>query len=196
MEASNQKSKGRQKLFLIIAMCAAPVIASYFTYYVIKPTSRNNYGDLIDPRNYPIPDLHATTLDGKPASLDAYKGKWILLQVNDAVCLDVCKAKLFEMRQQRLMQGKEMDRIERVWLITDDQPLDTMTMREFDGTHMLRVSRDAVNAWLPAAQGDTSVDHIYIIDPVGNLMFRFPKNPDHAKMKKDIYKLLTASSIG
>ena len=196
MEPSKQKKQGRWKLLLIVAVCAAPVIASYFTYYVIKPTARTNYGDLLDPRNYPIPQLGATTLDGQPAALDAYKGKWIMLQVNDASCLDACKGKLLDMRQVRLMQGKEMDRIERVWLITDDQPLDTQVMREYDGTHLLRVKRAVLDAWLPAAGAGTAADHIYIVDPVGNLMLRFPKKPDPYKMKKDIVKLLTASSIG
>lgn len=196
MEQSKQQAKGRWKLLLVVALCAAPVIASYLTYYVIKPTARTNYGELLDPRNYPIPQLNATTLDGSPASLDAYKGKWIMLQVNDANCLDECKNKLLDMRQVRLMQGKEMDRIERVWLITDDQPLDTIVMREYDGTRMLRVKREALNAWLPAEAGGSAADHIYIIDPVGNLMLRFPKKPDPYKMKKDIYKLLSASSIG
>ncbi len=195
MQADKQRRAGRWKLFLIIAICATPVIASYFTYYVLKPTGRTNYGDLIDPRNAPIPDLHATTLDGKAESLDAYKGKWLLVQTDDGACLANCQAKLLEMRQQRLMQGKEMDRIERVWLITGDQAPKAQLLQQFDGMHVLRVDANAVKSWLPADDGNAA-DHIYVIDPVGNLMFRFPKNPDHAKMKKDIYKLLTASSIG
>jgi hypothetical protein len=171
------------------------VIASYFTYYVIKPAGRTNYGDLIDPREAPTPELRATTLDGKVESLEAYKGKWLLLQVDDGACLANCQAKLLEMRQQRLMQGKEMDRIERVWLVTGEQAPNAQLLHEFDGMHVLHVDANAVKSWLPAADGNAT-DHIYMIDPVGNLMFRFPKNPDHAKMKKDIYKLLTASSIG
>jgi len=196
VEPSKQKKEGRWKLLLIVAVCAAPVIASYFTYYVIKPTARTNYGDLLDPRNYPIPQLGATTLDGQPAALDAYKGKWIMLQADDANCPDACKEKLLDMRQVRLMQGKEMDRIERVWLITDEQPLDTLLMREYDGTHMLRVKRAALASWLPVEAGGALADYIYIVDPLGNLMLRFPKKPDPYKMKKDIAKLLTASSIG
>jgi hypothetical protein len=190
------KPSGRWKLFLVIAICASPVIASYLTYYVIKPTARTNYGALLDPRVYPMPPLGAATLDGKPIALDAYKGKWIMLQVDNAACAEACKNKLLDMRQVRLMQGKEMDRIERVWLITDDQPLDTMLMREYDGTRMLRVKRDALASWLPVDAGNTAADHIYMIDPRGNLMLRFPKNPDPYKMKKDIAKLLAASSIG
>jgi hypothetical protein len=34
------------------------------------------------------------------------------------------------------------------------------------------------------------------VDPLGNLMMRFPKDPDPAKMKKDIIRLLKASRIG
>lgn len=191
-----QKQSGRRKMFLVLAICAAPIIASYFTYYVVKPQSRTNYGDLIDPRGHATPALGATTLDGKPASLDAYKGKWIMLQVDSGDCEQACRQKLVDMRQLRLMQGKEMDRIERVWLVTDDKPIETIVLREFDGTRVLRVSRETVNAWLPPARDAVPADHIYMIDPLGNLMMRFPKNADHDKMKKDIARLLKASSIG
>lgn len=183
-------------MLLVVAVCAAPMIASYFTYYVIKPESRNNYGELIDPRQYPIPDLGSSALDGGQASLADYKGKWIMLQVDRADCAAACRSKLFTMRQLRLMQGKEMERIERVWLVTDAAPVETMLMREYDGTDMLRVDAGKLKAWLPTAPGAAMEDHIYLIDPLGNLMMRFPKDPDPGKMKKDISKLLRASAIG
>ncbi|WP_255458912.1 MULTISPECIES: cytochrome C oxidase subunit I [unclassified Herbaspirillum] len=172
------------------------MIASYLTYYVIKPQSRTNYGALIDPQQYPLPQLHGKGLDGKPASLEDYKGKWIMLQVAGSDCDTACQSRLFTMRQLRLMQGKEMDRIERVWLITDDQPLETLILREYDGTEMLRVDASVLRIWLPTEPGTMASDHIYIIDPRGNLMMRFPKDGDPDKMKKDIARLLRASSIG
>jgi len=196
VEANKSKAQGRWKLFAIILVCASPLIASYLTYYVIKPQSRTNYGTLIDPRNYPMPQLGATTLDGKPTGLEAYKGKWIMLQTDSGDCEKACQAKLFEMRQLRLTQGKEMDRIERVWLITDDKPVETMLLREYDGTRILRVDSAKARNWLPVDQGTSMADHIYMVDPLGNLMMRFPKNPDPNKIKKDISKLLRASSIG
>ena len=198
LDAPNEKQKknGRIKMLLILLVCIAPVVASYFTYYVLKPSARTNYGELIDPTQHPMPQLGATTLDGQPVALDAYKGKWLLLEAADGACDAACRDKLLVMRQERLMQGKEMERIERVWLITDGAPLDTVLMREYDGTRMLRVKREAVEKWLPPAPGGAIFDGIYVVDPLGNLMMRFPKNADHAKMKKDITKLLTASSIG
>jgi hypothetical protein len=187
---------GRWKLLLVLAVCAFPLAGSYFTYYVLKPTARNNYGALIDPRAHPIPALAATTLDGKPAALEAYKGKWVMLQAGPSDCREACRKQLFAMRQLRLMQGKDMERIERVWLITDAEPLDTMLMREFDGTDMLRVSKAALERWLPVEAGGDASEHLYLIDPLGNLMMRFPKDADPSKVKRDIAKLLKASAIG
>ncbi|GJI95293.1 cytochrome c oxidase subunit I [Duganella caerulea] len=190
---------------LVLAVCAAPLVGSYLTYYVIKPKGGvTNYGALIDPRDHPIPAMASTTLDGKPATLENYKGKWIMLKVGPSDCRQDCQDQLFAMRQLRTMQGKEMERIERVWLITDDQPLDTLLMRVNDGTRMLRAPAAVVEKWLPLEQaaGDRAADHVYLIDPLGNLMMRFPKgavSSDTEKVKKvhkDISKLLKASAIG
>lgn len=194
--SSKPASRGRKMFFLVLAICAAPMIFSYLTYYVIKPEGRTNYGELIDPRKFPIPDLGGTSLDGKPASLEQFKGKWILLQVDSAECQKACAQKLYYMRQLRLTQGKEMDRIERIWLITDDAPLDIAQMKEYDGTQFLRVDAQKLAAWLPVVEGTKASDHLYMIDPLGNLMMRFPKDPDANKIKKDITRLLKASSIG
>ena len=41
-----------------------------------------------------------------------------------------------------------------------------------------------------------SPDHIYVVDPLGNLMMRFPRDPDPSLMIKDLQRLLKASRIG
>jgi hypothetical protein len=183
-------------LFIVLAICAAPLILSYLTYYVIKPQGRTNYGDLIDPRAHPVPELGLRELDGKPTSLEQFAGKWILFQVDEGICAKPCADKLYYMRQLRLTQGKEMDRIERVWLITDDAPLDTALMKQYDGTRLLRVDPVKLAAWLPVKEGTQATDHLYMIDPLGSLMMRFPKDPDANKIKKDITRLLKASRVG
>lgn len=147
------KARGRWKLLAVLAVCAAPLIASYVTYYVIKPTARNNYGTLIDPRAHPIPPMATRTLAGDPMTLGTFQGKWVMLKVGGSDCDQACQDQLFAMRQLRTMQGKEMERIERVWLITDDEPLETMLLRVNDGTRMLRAPADAVYKWLPVEQG-------------------------------------------
>jgi hypothetical protein len=195
-KVNKSTSAGRWKLFAVLAVCAAPMIFSYFTYYVIKPTGRTNYGDILDPRLFPMPKLGSSLLGGEAKELDAFKGKWIMLQIDSGACAEACQKKLYDMRQLRLIQGKEMDRVERVWLITDDQPVDTVLIRAFDGVHILKVNANTLKSWLPLEPDTQLQDHIFMIDPLGNLMMRFPKNADPQKMKKDIAKLLRASAIG
>ena len=190
------QNRGRWKLLAVLAVCASPLIFSYLTYYVIKPTGRTNYGTLIDPRLHPLPALASTDLEGKPVSLDAYKGKWVMLQAAPGDCQQSCKDQLVKIRQLRLMQGKGMERIERVWLVTDNAPLDIELMKVIDGARMLRVKPEAVKAWLPVEAGTDVTEHLYLVDPLGNLMMRFPKDPDPKKVTKDLGKLLKASAIG
>ena len=49
-DRDTQRTKaGRWKMLLVLLVCAAPVVASYFTYYVIRPEGRTNHGTLIQP---------------------------------------------------------------------------------------------------------------------------------------------------
>ncbi len=183
---------GRLKMLLVLAVCAAPVIASYVSFYFLKTEGRTNYGTLVEVK--PLPAAALTLLDGKPFKLGEFKGKWVLVTQDSGDCAEACIKKLYAMRQVRLMEGKDKDRIERAWLITDDGALSTMTMREYDGTRMLRARGAALLKEFPAPQ--RAQDHIYLIDPLGNLVLRFPKDADPARMKKDLDRLLKYSRIG
>jgi hypothetical protein len=190
------RRNGRLKLFVLLFVCAAPIIASYVTYYIIKPSGRTNYGAFIDQRAHPMPKLASTTLDGRPETLENYAGKWIMVKVGGGACDEACTKQLFAMRQLRTMQGKNMDRVERVWLITDKEPVDTMLIRQYDDMHMLRVPPEQLAKWLPVEQGTKLEDHLFLVDPRSNLMMRFPKDPEPRKVHKDLSKLLKASAIG
>jgi hypothetical protein len=94
------------------------------------------------------------------------------------------------------MQGKDADRIERVFLVTGEVPLAEALLREVEGTVVLRARRAELERFLPAADGARLEDHIFLIDPLGNLMLRWPTEADPARMKRDLGKLLKASRIG
>jgi hypothetical protein len=184
-------------LYLLAAVCAAPVAASYFAYYAAPPAARTNYGDLVLPQR-PAPSLGLTRLDGTRVEMAAMRGQWLMLQVDESACEAACQRKLWNMRQVRLTQGKDRDRIARVWLITDAAPIATALLREYDGTLFLRADRAELEAFLalPPDPGARLSDHIWLVDPLGNLMLRWPRNEDPHRMKKDLTKLLRASRIG
>jgi hypothetical protein len=180
------KRNGRKKMLLVALLCAAPIVAAYFAYFFWPPHKQMNYGDLLPVQ--PLPEGRLELLEGKPFRFAALKGKWVMVSIDSGDCNAACANKLMIMRQLRLMQGADMDHIERVFLITDDLPLTTLLIREFDGTQMARVrDRKFIDAF-PAT--DAPEQHIYLVDPYGNLMLRFPANPDPPRMKNDLQRLL------
>ena len=187
---------GRWKMIVVLLVCATPVIASYFTYYVIRPEGRRNFGQLIDPQR-PIPDLPATTLDGKSIHLPSLKGQWLLLSVADAACDKDCQQRLYLQRQMRESLGKDMDRVDWVWLVTDDAPVPEALLAALKNSTVLRVPAPPLSQWLAPSSGHRMTEHLYLIDPIGNFMMRFPANLDAAgaaKAKRDLERLLRASA--
>lgn len=196
---------GRWKMILVLLICAAPVIASYFTYYVVRPEGRRNFGELIDPQR-PLPDISARTLEGKPVNLRALKGQWLLVSVGSGACNEACAHNLYLQRQLHTSLGKDKDRVERVWLIADEKspdktadekPVDAALRAAITDAVILRLGAAQLSSWLTAADGQRLADHLYLVDPMGNWMMRFPAKLDlaaAAKAKKDIERLMRASA--
>ncbi|MEM5365563.1 cytochrome C oxidase subunit I [Paraburkholderia azotifigens] len=189
--------RGRWTLLLIALVCAAPVIGSYFTYYVIKPTGgTTSYGTLIQPQR-PIPDaLVVTGEDGKPIKLASLRGRWLMISVDSSACDKPCVTKLYFMRQVRATQAGERERIVNVFLRTDAGKVPDIVDNAYKDTEMLIADPKEVAAWLPSDDGTQITDHIYMVDPSGNLMMRFPKDANPTKIKGDVTKLLRNSGIG
>ena len=193
------RRRGRWKLYVVIAICAAPAIASYLVYYFVRPDARSNYGSLIEPQR-PMPALHLRALDGREVDSASLRGKWLMVMVANGDCPRACEDRLYHLRQVRLTTGKDRDRVVRVWLIPDAAPLSTMLIREYDGTAMLRADPKEIARWFGetdrASNDGEYADHIYIVDPLGNLMMRFPTDADPNKTRRDLAKLLRASGVG
>ncbi|MDM0012405.1 hypothetical protein QTH87_08155 [Variovorax sp. J22P168] len=188
--------QGRWKMLFVLLCCAAPVIASYFTYYVVRPEGRSVYGELIDPQR-PLPGIEAIEPDGKVLRLPALKGQWLLVAVAGAACDALCEQQLYLQRQLRESLGREKDRLDRVWLVSDDQPLPERLAQGLRGATVLRVPAAELQKWLPASAGHDVSEHLFVVDPLGNLMMRFPARMDAAgasRGKRDLDRLLRASS--
>lgn len=179
-------------LWLIIALTVAPVLASYLLYYFWQPEGRVNYGKLLEPHALPDPALELA--DGAPFRLSQLRGKWLIAMWDSGSCDASCDRKLLYMRQLRLTQGKNTDRVERVWLLADDSPVRAEAAAQYEGTWIVK-ARGTALVDLFSTQG-TARDHIYLIDPLGNVMLRFPRDPDPKLMIKDLSRLLKASQIG
>jgi hypothetical protein len=181
--------RNRIALWLLLALCAAPVVASFVAYYWLRPSGHVNYGELLTPQ--PLPAVALTRLDGGPFAFADLKGSWVLVNVDGAACDERCRAKLVYMRQVRLAQGKNSERIERLWVVSDGAAPSASLLAEHEGLHVVRAAGTAALRAFPAAT--TPAAHIYVIDPLGNLMMRFPENADPQRMLKDVARLLRHS---
>ncbi|HRO60756.1 MAG TPA: cytochrome C oxidase subunit I [Burkholderiaceae bacterium] len=188
--------RGRLIALGILLVCAAPIIASYFTYYVIRPEGRTNYGTLLEPLRT-VGELRGTAPDGAPADLAGLRGRWVLLTGAGAQCDTECEHRLYLMRQLRLTTGKDRDRVERAWIVPADAQPPAGLLEQHDGLVVIRAADDAMaQAGFEVADGSRPQDHVWVLDPLGNLVLRYPLAPDASRMKKDLLKLLKASRIG
>jgi len=187
---------GRWKMIAVMLMCAAPVIASYFTYYVIRPEGRSAYGELIDPQRT-LPVLAVTDRNGAPVDLSTLKGQWLLVAVADAACDALCEQQLYLQRQLRESLGREKDRLDRVWLVSDAAPVPARLDQGLHGATVLRVPAAQLATWLAPVSGHALAEHLYVVDPMGNWMMRFPARMDAkgaSRAKRDLDRLLRASA--
>ena len=186
---------GRWKLIAIMLVCSLPVIAAYFAYFVVRATGHTALGELITPIQT-VGDLRATTLDGSGQALSALKGQWLLVSVGDGACAQDCQQRLFLQRQLRETLGKDKDRVDRVWLISDEQTVTAEMRKNLQDATVLRVAPVVLRHWLPVPADKTVADYLFVVDPLGNTMMRFPAHFDGAqasKARRDLDRLLRAS---
>jgi hypothetical protein len=184
---------GRWKMLAVLAVCAAPVVASYVTYFVIKPQGRTNYSELIVPPVEVPAGLPIATLEGAAVQPASLRGQWLLVSVGAAACDARCEKNLVLVRQLRETLGREKDRVDKLWLVTDGaRPLEPLLAAT--GVTALQVPRDALARWLAPAAGEALEDHVYLVDPMGMWMMRVPVDPDPSKLKRDVVRLLRASA--
>jgi hypothetical protein len=171
----------RIKVLLIAAVCAAPLVLGTLAYVMRwGQGSSGNYGELIPPKPIAGP------------ALETLRGKWVLVSFDQASCPEYCVRKLYFMRQTRKGQGKDMERVERLWIVTDSAAVRPELLAAIEGTRVVRQADGSFAGNFPG----NAPDHIYVVDPLGNLMMRFPREPDPSKILKDLQRLLKYSRIG
>jgi hypothetical protein len=203
--ALRRTTRGRWLMLAVLLVCAAPVIASYLAYFVIRPQAKTNYSELIAPTR-PIPAaLLLADLSGKALPASALRGQWLLVVVSGGTCDARCERYLWLQRQLHEALGAEKDRVDKVWFVDDAATPRAETLAAiaasaearapFAPATVLRVDRAALGRWLEPVAGRALEDHLYLVDPRGDWMMRVPADPDPARLKRDVDKLLRASAF-
>jgi cytochrome oxidase Cu insertion factor (SCO1/SenC/PrrC family) len=184
-------ARARLQLLAIAGLFALPIIASTIAYNFFRPEATANYGELL------LPPAQVTTapfprVGGGAFGFGDLRGKWVLIASDSGACPASCVAKLTLLRQVRLMLGRNADRVVRVFVADDTHPLAPEALAPFEGT--VAITPPAGMSLPPAPLNDRAA--LYLVDPLGNVMMRFPADPDPKRMYKDLERLLKASQIG
>lgn len=195
-------------MLVVLLVCAAPVVASYLAYFVVKPQGRTNYSDLIVPSR-PMPaGLPMADLRGDAVAPSSLQGQWLLVVVAGGACDRLCERHLWLQRQLHEALGREKDRVDKLWIVDDGVMPKRETLAAIGAgeaassaravglaeARVLLSPRAALAGWLAPAPGRVLEDHLYVVDPNGDWMMRAPEDAEPARFKRDIEKLLRASA--
>jgi hypothetical protein len=184
--------RGQLQMALIALIFLGPLALAAWLYYgdpSLQPEGRANHGVLLEP----IMNLEDALPD---SGLHVIEGvHWKLLYSFTSPCDDDCRNGLYTSRQIRLMLGREMDRVVRVFL-HGEAPLDTIFLEaEHEGLVTLGETSltETLVGKLPAG---TPGNGYFLVDPLGNLVLYFPPDTEPRDMVSDLKRLLRLSRIG
>jgi cytochrome oxidase Cu insertion factor (SCO1/SenC/PrrC family) len=181
----------RAKLVAIMALFALPVVASTIVYLFFRPERTSSYGELLQPPATITATRFLRHPDGT-FQFEEVRGKWLLVVSDTGACPEGCVAKLVLVRQVRLMLGRNANRVLRIFVADDSRAPAPETMAPFEGTTFIS---PPVGTIFPLSPVNDRA-HIYVVDPHGNVMLRFPAEAQPRLMLKDLERLLKASQIG
>ena len=210
--AAGRTARGRRSMLAVLLVCALPVVASYLTYFFIRPAGRTNYSELIEPRPLPA-SLRLVDLQGQRVAPESLRGQWLLVVVAGGGCDRRCERHLWLQRQLHETLGRDKDRVDKLWLVDDAARPRSETLAAIgalppspgagpDATaggaptpaRVLVADRTSLASWLQPAPGRSLEEHLYVVDPRGDWMLRVPVDAEPARLKGDIEKLLRASA--
>lgn len=188
---------GHGKLLAMFLACSLPVLLAIFVFFVIKPSGQASFGELIHPAR-PMPAVSVLNDKAQSIELAQLKGQWLLVTVGRAACDNDCAQHLFIQRQLREMLNKDKDRVDRVWLLTDDAPINPEVQPLLADTTLLRVSAPVLQAWLGDMSEAEAAQQLFVVDPQGHAMLRMPadmQGKQASAAKNMLQKLLMASVV-
>jgi hypothetical protein len=185
--------KGRRMLVLLAVVFLGPMVVAmvlYFTGFQLRPGGTTQHGELYQPAR-PLPDVSFPLVGDESATL---RGKWTLIYIGPGECAAPCREALTEMRQVRRALGRDMDRVQRLYLATDGGVDRPFLAAEHPGIGVLAPGGEA--AKIARIAGSASPGDIFLADPLGNLVMRYPAGTGMKGMHGDLKHLLAISTIG
>jgi cytochrome oxidase Cu insertion factor (SCO1/SenC/PrrC family) len=193
-------ARSRKQFWILIGAFVAPLALAFVLYYGIdiRPHGTTNKGDLIHPA-VTLPEVELPGVADQKLAANALRGKWSMVYIGDGACDARCREALTLMRQTRLALGDDMDRVQRVFLVSGHCCDQTYLEQEHSGLLLGRIDNSPGQTLLetfPDTAQAASLGRIYLVDPLGNLMMKYEPDAPQKGLLEDLKKLLKLSHIG
>lgn len=182
--APRRPLSGRLILLAILAIGMFPLLAALYFRYVSPPEVQAIAGQPLDPVRLPFELLKRA--DGGTLEHPQVSGKWLLIVAAPGGCDARCQHVLYLTRQARTAQGRNMARIERLWLITDMSLPPTELMAAHPDLMVVKASDGAMLQMLGGAERP----YINLIDRRGLLVFRYSDDAEPKAFIRELGKLI------
>jgi len=198
-----QRDANRRRLLFIFGLFFVPLAVAAIWYALVPAGwhsgSMTNSGQLLEPI-YTVQPFEQSTLEGKPFSGKDLEKMWTIVHLVDGECDEVCSRMLYNTRQIRIGQGKNMNRVQRVTVIGSggETASNTKMWQSHPDMTFIRAAAGGLGEQI---KRETEKDHFplnsfFLIDPLGNVMMQFSPDLPPKKVAKDLKKLLKLSHIG
>jgi cytochrome oxidase Cu insertion factor (SCO1/SenC/PrrC family) len=190
---TEQQNTGRRQFLMLGLFFLGPLVLAFIIYYGFdwRPAGSTEHGELLSP---PVVLTDADLGDERGGEVPKFRRKWSLIVLMDDGCDETCQAVLYETRQVRKALSRERDRTQRVMLISGEFDRATVELQHPD--LIILTSDDPVAREIEASLAGLEREFIYLVDPLGNLMMRFPRDTTMKEIHTDLKKLLKLSRIG
>ncbi len=186
------KGSGRKILLGMAVIFVLPfTVAATLHLLNVHPSSRS-YGELVNPPHaLTIPALQDA--QGNAIKPQQWLKKWSIVTVETGTCGEPCQAQIHLLKQVNIALDKDAKRVQRVLIAPNTEAFNDLQKQYPD---LMIVSGESTAATQFAAQFKGSAGSIYLVDPLGNLMMRYPQNLNPKGMLTDMKKLLKNSWAG
>ncbi len=198
-----KQRKSRIKLLLVFAIFFGPLLLAFVWLQMIKDDpaiAASNNGQLILPAT-PLQPFVLTEIGADEFTESSFTDIWSMLTISSGPCEDACQKNLYHMRQVRLSVAQNMDRVQRIVVLSNESDLPQKIALQHEGLRIVSGSTQQIATLVSQIKNAEAklpvlANVIYLIDPHGNLMMRFPNDLDPKHILKDLKHLLKVSRIG
>ena len=183
-EVARGRFKGRLVLLAIVAIGLLPLLAALYFRYVSPPEVKATVGQALAP--VPLPFELLQRADGAKLEHPEVGGKWLVVVAAPGGCDERCQHALYLTRQARTAQGRNMARIDRLWLVTDAVAPAAELMAAHPDLILIRATDDKVLQLL----GGGGQRYINLVDRRGLLVFRYSDDPEPKAFIRELGKLI------